>query len=286
VTQLSQTAAPPTRAAAYIDQHYDAQETLIAAAGSYRAVQVELPNYSTVYLYRFDPSAASSAIEDDRSFVVIFDRDQFPAEVIDLLSQGGSWVTVEDLTFSRERSIHTQHDRVRVQVLTPADQVPAEALRLPVDGCVDLGRGDEGRYLGQGWYRPEDIGGVQARWAGQTLTTSLRLNLPEDHDYTLYLRVMAYPNNQQVTVHTDAGALGAEPLPQTWGDVEMKFPSDARPAEGITLLSLIHTTSASPYDQTEGRSSDRRQLTAAYDRICFLPAETTTTGEPTERSTP
>ncbi|MGC9348085.1 MAG: hypothetical protein ACP5JG_08115, partial [Anaerolineae bacterium] len=286
VAQLSQTAAPPARAAAYISRHYDSSKTLIAAAGSFRAVQVELPDYPAVYLYQFDPSAALSAIEDGRSFVAIFDRDQFPAEVIDLLSQGGSWVTVEDLTFSRERSIHTQHDQVRVQVLAPADQVPVEALRLPADGCIDLGRGDEGRYLGQGWFRPEDIGGVQGRWAGQTLTTSLRLNLPEGRDYTLYLRVMAYPTHQQITVRTDAETLGTKPLPPTWGDVEIELPADARPTKAVVHLSLIHAASASPYDVTDGGSSDRRELTAAYDRICFLPAEPTTNGEPTEQSSP
>jgi hypothetical protein len=272
--QLSQTAAPPARAATYVSERYDPEETLIAAAGSFRAVQVELPNYPKAYLYQFDPAVVDMSIEEGRSFIVIFDRDQFPAETMDVLSRQGTWVTVEDRTFSRERSIHTQHDQVRIQVLAPPEQVPPEALKLPDDGCVDLGSGDDGRYLGAGWFRPEEIGGVLGRWAGQTLTSTLRLRPSRDRDYEIYLQVMAYPPDQQVTVRIDGVTVGSAPLPRSWGEVRLALPQEARPKGETMVLSLHHLTSASPYETTTGGSSDRRQLTAAYDRICLLPGTT------------
>ncbi|MCJ7548465.1 MAG: DUF2723 domain-containing protein, partial [Anaerolineae bacterium] len=131
VASLSQIPAPPAQAVAYIRDHYPAGKTLVAAAGSFRAAQVELPDYPLAYLYTFDAEAVTAALASDYDYVVVLDRDQFTTEAMATLTREGALVVLDDLTFSRDRRIHTQHDQVRVQILTPVELVPPETLVLP-----------------------------------------------------------------------------------------------------------------------------------------------------------
>ncbi len=264
--------APPAQATAYIAATYPPEATLIAAAGSFRAVQVDLPNYRIAYLYRFEPEAVRAALAD-RRYVVVFDRDKFPPEAMAALTDDGRWVTLEERTFARDRRVHTQHDQVRVQVLTPASQVPPSALRLPDDGCIDLGGGADGRYLGAGWFRPESIGGAQGRWAGGALTSTVRMAPPEAGAYRLRGRALAFPPEQTMHLEIDGRRIDALALPQVWTEFEMQIPATAlssSPEEAqVTTLALIHSEAQSAFEATDGGSSDRRALTAAYDWLCI-----------------
>ncbi|HNT73603.1 MAG TPA: hypothetical protein PKH77_01150 [Anaerolineae bacterium] len=259
--------APPAQAAAYVADHYPPETTLIAAAGSFRAAQVELPAYRLAYLYEFNPQVAADAFATGARYVVIFDRDQFPAEAVEVLSDGGRLVALEERTFTRSRRVHTQHDQVRVQVLTPAELIPPEALALPETGCVDIG-GDDGRYLGTGWFRPEDIGGVPGRWAGETVTATLRLLLPSASAYTVRLRALAFSPGQTVALNADGETTAAVALPQSWNEIEIALPG--RDASDVTTLSLVHAIAQSAFDASGGASSDTRPLTAAYDWVCVI----------------
>ncbi len=283
VVELSRIAAPPAQAAAHIKQHYPPEETLLAAAGSFRAAQVELPAYPLLYLYRFDAQTLVDARASGLRYIVILDRDQFPSDVIAemmaTLSQGegADWIPLEDHTFLRDRHVHTQHDQVRVQVLTPQALVPPELLALPPDGCLDIGAEDtSGRYLGDGWYRPEEIAGAQARWAGGTLTTTLRVHLPAPSDspaeaQRVRLRALAYPSAQTLSIVVNGVATPASPLPQTWHELTWTLPAEAFIDTPITVLALAHASAASPFEMLGGASSDTRSLTAAYDWICIEP---------------
>jgi hypothetical protein len=266
--QLSTVPAPPVQAAAYVAAHYPPKETVIAAAGSFRAAQVELPAYRLVYLYRFDPAAVRAAVQGPIRYVVIFDREQFPDEALSALSDDGRLVPLEERTFSRDPRVHTQHDQVRLQVLTPADQVPLEALSLPPDGCLDIGGGEDGRYLERGWYRAEDIGGVSGRWAGQVPTSTVRLALSPGPGYRLTLRALAYPDGQEVTLRVNGEPIGRLGLTRSWETYTVTVPGEVVSA-GVNRLELRHTRLAAPFDQTGGGSSDRRPLAVAYDWFCF-----------------
>ncbi len=267
-TQLATVPAPPAQATAYVAVHYPAEQTLIAAAGSFRAVQVELPTYRLAYLYRFDAEAVAQTLRSGVRYVVVFDRDQFPAAAMATLSADGRYVPLEERTFTRSRRVHTQHDQVRVQVLTPADLVPPEALTLPPDGCIDIGGESDGRYLAQGWFRPEDIGGTSGRWAGETLTSTLRVTLQPASTYWLRFRALAYPPEQNLTLRIAGREIEHLPLAPGWAEYEVTLAAEGISAGEITTLEFVHTVAQSPFEATGGGSSDTRPLTAAYDWVC------------------
>lgn len=269
---LASVPAPPTQATAYVAAHYSPSETLVAAAGSFRATQVEMPSYQLLYLYTFDPQAARALVESrEWRYVAIFDRDQWPEEALAVLTADGRYVPLEERIFARDPRIHTQHDQVRLQILTPADQLPLEAIALPPGGCIDIGGPEDSRYLGQGWYRPEEIGGVAGRWAGGILTTTLRLYLgPMTGDVTLKLRALAYPSGQTVTVRAGGQTAANLALDLVWTEYSVVLPSSTIPAEGPFVVELVHGRLAVPFVVTEGASSDHRALAAAYDWICLV----------------
>ena len=77
---------------------------------------------------------------------------------------------VDDRLFVRDARVHWQHSQVRLQVLMPASQLDAAHLSLPPGGRIDLGATDDGRFVGQGWFRSEIGGWVAAagRMAAQS----------------------------------------------------------------------------------------------------------------------
>jgi hypothetical protein len=266
---LANVPAPPAQATAYVADRYPPDTTVVTAAGSYRAAQVELPQYRHAYLYEFDGEAVERWLSGGNvNHVVIIDRDQFPPGVVETLSAEDRWVPIEDRVFARDRRAHTQHDHVRVQVLTPAPSVPAEALAPDPDGCVDIGGGVDGRYLGAGWFRGEVIGGVEGRWAGGIPTSTIRITLPAGRDYRLRLRGMAYPEGQTVTLRVDGRELDTADLRTQWSVVSLSLPAENLNPEGFTTLTLAHAVAISPAEVTGGTSSDARLLTAAYDWLC------------------
>jgi hypothetical protein len=139
---------------------------------------------------------------------------------------------------------------------------------LPPGGCIDLGSDADGRYLGLGWFRSEYIAGSTGRWAGNELTSTVRLTLPSAEPHTLHLRALAYPADQVLTLSAGGQVIAAAPLPQSWADVQIEIPQEIIQRGSILTLELIHATTASPFEITGGASSDKRALAAAYDLVC------------------
>ena len=272
--QLATVPAPPVQAAYHITDRYAPGETLIVAAGSFRAAQVEMPEYRLLYLYEFDAAAARSTMSEMQpEYVAILDRDQFETEAIAALNDDGRYVPLEDLVFSRDPRIHTQHDQVRLQILTPAESLPAEALMPPPGGCIDIGSPEDGRYILEGWFRSEEIGGVNARWAGTIATSTLRINIEPEQAYELTLRALAYPADQRLIVRLAGQPVAELSLPQTWSEHTVSIPPHTQPPDEVLTVELVHAHLSSPYTESGGESSDQRLLAAAYDLICLTPEQ-------------
>ncbi len=274
VASLSQIPAPPSQATAYIQAHYPSGETLVAAAGSFRAAQVELADYPLAYMYRFDAGQVEQRFDLGLQYVAILDRDQFSPVALHTLTRQGSWITLEDLTFTRDRRVHTQHDQVRLQVLTSPDRVPTSALLLPEDGCIDIGSDEDGRYLGQGWFRPEEVGGVVGRWGGQTITSTVRFSLIQSTDLTLRMRALAFPANQRVAVRVNGSLVGTLDQAQDWTEMTISLPHSVLATAQPAVLELIHDNLTAPATVAGSGSSDMREISSAYDWLCLNPEGT------------
>lgn len=270
---LADQKAPPAQAIDYIQTHYPAPETMLAAAGSFRAAQVELPGYPLFYLYAFDAEAAASAVNNGTyRYIAVLDREMF-GSVISILDGNGRYVPVEDRLFTRDPRVHWQHSQVRLQVLTPLAALTPAQLRLPDNGIIDLGGEDDGRFLGQGWFRSEPIGGAQARWAGDSPTSTLRVSLEPDTPYRATFHAAAYPLSQTVVVSVDGQPVAEIELVQDWREYTFTIAPEQVNGADITTIDLHHTILEAPYERTQGGSSDQRQLAAAYDWMQFVPEQ-------------
>lgn len=264
VMKLSTDLAPHTQAAAYIRENYPAHETLLAAAGSFRTSQVELPEYRLLYRYRFDPHEATAAVASGAyRYIVIMDREVF-GDVISILDGDGAYVPINDRTFERDTRIHSQHAQIRVQTLIRANEIQSFMLQIPDSGRIEPGNENFGRYMGQGWFRAEDIGGTGARWAGDGHVSTLRFALEQGQDYTVSFLAAPYPDDQNVIVSANGSEVARIDLRDGWQEYSFILPSTLIEDHAITSLSLAHSRTLSPFEQTGGSSSDRRALTAAY----------------------
>jgi hypothetical protein len=134
---------------------------------------------------------------------------------------------------------------------------------------VDLGLpGDEG-FVGHGWYWPEDIGGVAARWAGGDPEALIHASLPAGHSYTLTVRATAFAQPRTVTVVANAERLGQfTAAPGEWDDYTVTIPAAlVERAGGDLVFSLTADGVTSAAEQ--GLSADSRPLGLAYDWIAF-----------------
>lgn len=270
--QLSTIPAPPTQATSYIAATYPPQETILLTAGSFRAAQTELPQYPLFYLYHFDALSMQDTLQQPGiRYVVIFDRDEIPEHIMQMLSD--RWVFLEERNFSRNPLVHPQHANIRVQVFTFAHLMPPEQLVVLLGDCLDLGKKEDGKFLGEGWYYHgfyhEDIGGVSGRWAGQVLTATLRFVIPHQSTFQLSLRAVAYPDNQELTLYLNGKQVGHLSLYNAWEVYTLTIPSNVFLAGEIGQLDLVHKYLAVPFERTGGISSDYRPLAAAYDWFCL-----------------
>ncbi|MCS7282768.1 MAG: hypothetical protein NZ769_05380 [Anaerolineae bacterium] len=271
--QLNSIPTPPVQATAYVAANFLPNETVLAAAGSFRAAQVELPNYRLFYLYLFDHAALPAALQSPTRYVVIFDRDNFPEQVVRALSNNGEFVVIEERKFARNPLAHPQHAEVYLQVLTHLGRIPNEEMIVPPGGCIDIGNKEDWRFLRDGWYRAgyfeENIGGVSGRWAGQTLTATLHFVVTQSMTVSLTLRAIAYPENQELSLNLNGQNIGHLKISKSWETYSMIIPYKMLEVGKINKLDLVHKVLSIPFEQTGGASSDRRSLAVAYDWICL-----------------
>lgn len=265
VETLTHIDAPPAQAIHVLQWNFDPADTLVAAAGSYRAMQVEAPQYPCVYRYRFDAEEVREEIvEGQYTHIVVLDRDDF-SEVMDALTLDGAYIPISDKQYTRDPRVHWQHSEVRVQVLARADSLTAADLAPPEDGLIDIGGEVDGAYLGEGWFRAEDISGAMARWTGDADTSRIRVALPEA-DTTITLEGLAFMPVQSVTLWVNGELIDTQNVGQGWTEVTFNVPGDLLDAE-IDVIGLEHALVESPFEASGGSSSDQRRLAVAYDWI-------------------
>ncbi len=262
--------APHDQARDYIRQLYPPDQTAIAVAGSYRTIQTELNDYRAIfYRYQFDPSTVQAQIRaENYAYIAIVDRDGF-GDVMSALDDDGRYVPIDDVQFYRDERVHWEHHQTRLQVLMPLDQLTADRLTLPEDGEINIA--EDGKFLGSGWFRREDVGGVMARWGGDSLISQVRVTLVPQH-YQVEFFATPFTDNMTVTVMLNGVMIAELALSGGWAVYSFDLPADMIPEGEIVLLELVHDTMLSPYDQTGGASSDRRALTVAYAWVRFTTA--------------
>jgi 4-amino-4-deoxy-L-arabinose transferase-like glycosyltransferase len=254
--------APPAQAAAAIREGWPPDTTLVAAAGSFRAAQVELPGYSLLYRYEWNEEAAQAASGDPNvDAIAVLDRSAFD-EVIDTLAGNGAYVPAFDQVYTRTRRVHFQHAEVRLQVLVSTDAIMTAQYTLP-SNMLDFGAPGDAIYLTQGWYEPETIGGVTARWAGGSPVSTLLINPRLSGHYEATLRASAFPPDQTVEIWIGGELAARFDLTQGWS--EHGFAFDVAEGGDMVRIELRHSRTQTPFDQTGGASDDRRELAAAYD---------------------
>ncbi len=137
-----------------------------------------------------------------------------------------------------------------------------EMSALP-EGTLAMGESGDERYVGPGWYWPENIGGPQGRWAGAIPTSTLRLVLPQQATRVTF-NAWGYPPDQSVTVRVNGRKVTQLALSQAPQVYEFDIPAEALPAAGPTLIELVHAKLLSAAQSTDGQVQDQRPLAAAY----------------------
>jgi len=265
---ISTIPAPHDQATRYIRENYPSDQTAIAVAGSYRTAQTVLNDYRALfYRYQFDPATVQSQIHaENYTYIAILDRDGF-GDVMSALDDDGRYVPIDDQLFYRDERVHWEHHQTRLQVLMPLDQLTADKLTLPDDNQIDLA--DDGKFLGSGWFRGEDIGGVMARWGGDDLTSEIRVTLiPQD--YRVEFFATPFVDGAIVSVIVNGEPMGEFVLTGGWNTYTFDLPAEIIVPDEFILIELIHDTMQSPYEITSGASSDKRGLTVAYAWMRFV----------------
>lgn len=268
-TIISTTPAPHDQTRDYIREFYPPDQTAISVAGSYRTIQTELNDYRAIfYRYQFDPATVQAQIRaENYGYIAIVDRDGF-GDVMSALDDDGRYVPIDDVQFYRDERVHWEHHQTRLQVLMPLDQLTADRLTLPDDGEINIAQ--DGKFLGMGWFRIEDVGGVMARWGGDSLTSQVRVSLlPQNYQVEFF--ATPFSENRMVTVMVNGVMVAELALSGGWAVYSFDLPAEMIPDGDIMLLEFVHDTMLSPYEQTAGASSDRRALTVAYAWVRFIP---------------
>ena len=149
---------------------------------------------------------------------------------------------------------------------------------------VDFGLpGDEG-FIGHGWFWPENVGGIQARWAGNSrryhdpdetpLTEALLYaDLPTGSAYTMTVRAVALAEARTVTVVAGRaphvitlGTFTAQP--GDWREYSLIITADLIDQTGGRLVFSL-TADGFTSAAEQGLSADTRGLTLAYDWVRF-----------------
>ncbi len=135
---------------------------------------------------------------------------------------------------------------------------------------ISLGQsGDEG-FLGQGWYRKENVGGTPARWTGSSTETLLYADLPPASTYALTVRAVAFNVPRTVRVTMNSAVLGELVItPGDWRDYTLLIPANLAGGKMEFRLTADGTLSAAE----AGLSADTRPLSAAYTSVEFRAVE-------------
>jgi hypothetical protein len=127
---------------------------------------------------------------------------------------------------------------------------------------VHIGASEDVRYLTDGWYRPETIAGVLARWTDRR--AQIRFWVDSPAAATLQLTGVAYPTGQQLTVLLNGQQAAQLSMSTDWAPYTISLPAAMFQPDAINTITLEHSMVASANAATQGQSLDRRALAAAY----------------------
>jgi hypothetical protein len=130
-------------------------------------------------------------------------------------------------------------------------------------GRVDLG-GDDGTWLGAGWYGPEKVAEGTFRWAGARASLDLALDYAAPLHVTVRAMPYSYPGAplQVMTIEINGVPRDSVTLAPEWTTTEIDVPADAW-RRGVNGVVLVFSRATRPVDVTA--SQDARTLAAAID---------------------
>ncbi|MFI5266887.1 MAG: hypothetical protein ACHQ7M_05855, partial [Chloroflexota bacterium] len=246
--------APPEQAASHIGSAFTAGDTLVIAGSSYNAIRYRDPAFRAFLLDDLDPAAVQSALASGTyRNVVVLDKEGFTVP--------DNFVGVDTHTFERDPLVLPKASTVWMAVYRPLSELRDRDLALP-QGAVHIGTSEDVRYLTDGWYRPETIAGVTARWTDQR--SQIRFWVERSAGATLQLTGVAYPKGQQLTVLVNGQHVAQLPMSTDWAPYTISLPATMFHPEAINTVTLEHSMVASANSATQGQSLDRRALAAAY----------------------
>ncbi len=249
--------APPDQLAAYLARRLPRAGTFILARQSYNALAYELPGWTVRFADAYAPDAVPQLLAASRAtYIVIADPEG--------VQPGESYVQIDALHFSRDPQVHAKHAAVDANLYGLASALGPDEFTLPPDGMIHIGAPLAGKYLLQGWYRAEDIGGVAARWTGSADSAALRVLLPQ-RAATLTMKVMSFVPGQVIALRCDGRLLWRTPVYQQWTWVSFELPADCAHAGRPTVLDFRPSLRRAPAD--DGSSTDRRPLAVAISEI-------------------
>jgi hypothetical protein len=238
--------------------------------------------YSTRYVVVFDRGGRQGHFWkkyahdfDDFLVPVAYRKFQFDFYAL------GDWLKTAWLT--RSRLIKAQSKNyapldVKVTIYRLLDAPPFPTHNGNKNTKIDLGSPEDNAFIGAGWHFSEYIGGVQGRWSGDIPTSTVYVNLPPS-SYTICFRALPYPPNQVVKLKVNDIQITTLSMTKDWTTYTATIPAQIINEMEPTEIQLIHRALLSPYEQTEGESSDKRSLGTAYDWIVIDP-ESKKTSDP------
>ena len=253
--------APPEQLAAYIAQRFSPEGTLVIARQSYPALKAHLPGWEIRFAEYFGEDSLEREIaQSAASYVVIADpRSVRPSE---------QYVEIETRTFVRDPQVHAKHARVEVNIYGRAIDLAMQDFSLPESGTIYLGTPQDAKYLLEGWYWREDIGGVTGRWTGSDATASLRVFL-SPKTTTLTVLTRSFPPEQVVELLCNNRPLDSALIPQSWVEIAVELPVWCIQEDELTQITFRPSVLARPAD--DGHSTDWRKLGIAIAEVKFAP---------------
>jgi hypothetical protein len=254
VTLLDSVKAPPEQAAAFISQTYSPADTLVIAGASYNAIRYRDPAFQAFLIDDLNPGVVQAELASStyRNLVVL-DKEGFNVP--------DTFVGVDTRTFERDPLVLPKASTVWLAAYRPLADLRDRDLALP-PGAVHIGTPDDVSYLTDGWYRPETIAGVPARWADRRAQVRFWVDRPSDA--TLQLTGVAYPSGQRLTVLLNGEQVADVAMPTDWAPYTISLPAAVFHPQAINIVTLEHSLAASPSTATQGQSLDSRPLAAAY----------------------
>lgn len=262
VQQLNQIPPPPEQATEYILNTYPLENdsAIVVSQGSFQSAQYHLSDYKQLYTPYFDAEAWANNIAYDKpDYLIVLDGDDIASDILTALTTELEYVTIDDRIFARNSRVFPQHSTVRLQVMVQEKDLQPQQLKLPESGLITTSNTEHSKYLSEGWYRIEDIGGTIARWSDQT--AMLRVSLPPQETIMTFTAT-PYLGGQIVDVIVNDTLIDSLDINDIWGSYQVTIPADTIMNHDITRIELHHAIAEYP-------ESHNRRLATAYRDFTF-----------------